>query len=78
MCSFFGGKKMDIKKKNKFLIVLSVILLLISSIIPNFCNAINLSEDIFKPYESPNLYQALDYLTETDKELQKKGFDDNL
>ena len=34
---------------------------------------INLSEDKFKPYASSALYQALDYLTETDKELQKRG-----
>lgn len=37
---------MDIKKKNKYLIILSIILILIGSIIPNYCNAINLQEDI--------------------------------
>ena len=34
---------------------------------------INLSEDKFKPYASSALYQALDYLTETDIELQKRS-----
>ena len=34
---------------------------------------INLSEEKFRPYASSALYQALDYLTETDKELEKRG-----
>ena len=34
---------------------------------------INLSEEKFKPYASSALYQALDYLTETDAELQKRS-----
>ena len=34
---------------------------------------INLSEEKFKPYASSALYQALDYLTETDTELQKRS-----
>ena len=34
---------------------------------------INLSEDKFKPYASSALYQALDYLSETDTELQKRS-----
>ena len=34
---------------------------------------INLSEEKFKPYASSALYQALDYLTETDIELQKRS-----
>jgi len=34
---------------------------------------INLSEGKFRPYASSALYQALDYLTETDIELQKRS-----
>lgn len=34
---------------------------------------INLSEDKFKPYASSAIYQALDYLSETDIELQKRS-----
>ena len=34
---------------------------------------INLSEDKFKPFASSALYQALDYLSETDIELQKRS-----
>ena len=34
---------------------------------------INLSADKFRPYASSALYQALDYLTETDTELQKRS-----
>ncbi|MBQ4205053.1 MAG: hypothetical protein II662_00145, partial [Bacteroidales bacterium] len=34
---------------------------------------INLSETKFRPYASSALYQALDYLTETDTELQKRS-----
>ena len=34
---------------------------------------INLSGDKFRPYASSALYQALDYLTETDTELQKRS-----
>ena len=34
---------------------------------------INLSEAKFRPYASSALYQALDYLTETDVELQKRS-----
>ena len=34
---------------------------------------INLSETKFRPYASSALYQALDYLTETDIELQKRS-----
>ena len=34
---------------------------------------INLSEEKFRPYASSALYQALDYLTETDTELQKRS-----
>ena len=34
---------------------------------------INLSEDKFKPYASSALYQALDYLSETDIDLQKRS-----
>ena len=34
---------------------------------------INLAADKFRPYASSALYQALDYLTETDTELQKRS-----
>ena len=34
---------------------------------------INLSQDKFRPYASAALYQALDYLSETDIELQKRS-----
>ena len=34
---------------------------------------INLSQDKFRPYASSALYQALDYLSETDIELQKRS-----
>ena len=34
---------------------------------------INISEEKFRPYASSALYQALDYLSETDIELQKRS-----